>query len=108
MGSTLIDRLIGKAIDAWHAEADPSTTGRSATYGTPHPDYPDVEIRLADRKVIRDIVLDHQAGRGRGLHGWPHHHRTRRYHGTDRAGAAQSPVGGQAQLSPRQPCTAAR
>ncbi|MWV28357.1 SAM-dependent methyltransferase [Aurantiacibacter rhizosphaerae] len=61
--STLIDRLIGNAIDHGTLKLT-QANGRSATYGTPHPDYPDVEIRLADSKVIRDIALDTKLGVG--------------------------------------------
>lgn len=63
MSQKLIDRLIGKAIE--HGTLKLTLhDGRSSTYGTPHPEYPDVEIRLADSKVIRDIALDTKLGVG--------------------------------------------
>ncbi len=63
MSQTLIDRLIGKAITHGTLKLT-MHDGRSSTYGAPHPDYPDVEIRLADSKVIRDIALDTKLGVG--------------------------------------------
>ena len=63
MSTTLIDRLIGNAIEHGTLKLT-KHDGRSATYGKPHPDYPDVAIRLADSKVIRDIALDTKLGVG--------------------------------------------
>ncbi len=63
MGSNLIDRVIGKAIERGTLKIT-YHDGSVSEFGTPHPDYPDVEIRLADRKVIRDIVLDPKLGVG--------------------------------------------
>ena len=63
MSNTLIDRLIGKAIEHGTLKLT-RHDGRSATYGSPHPDYPDVAIRLTDGKVIRDIALDPKLGVG--------------------------------------------
>ncbi|MEL1250654.1 cyclopropane-fatty-acyl-phospholipid synthase family protein [Aurantiacibacter gilvus] len=61
MSKGLVDRLIGKAIKHGTLQLT-YHDGRTETFGAPHPDYPDVAIRLADSKVVRDIALDTKLG----------------------------------------------
>ncbi|GGC26543.1 cyclopropane-fatty-acyl-phospholipid synthase [Novosphingobium marinum] len=61
MSSRLFDKGIGSVIkrgrlDVTHAD------GRKVSFGTPEPGFPEVALRMADRKVTRDILMDPRLG----------------------------------------------
>jgi cyclopropane-fatty-acyl-phospholipid synthase len=63
MSATLLDRLLARYIvngrlDVIYAD------GRRAHFGQPAPGYPEVAIRLADKRVPRDIALSPSLGTG--------------------------------------------
>jgi cyclopropane-fatty-acyl-phospholipid synthase len=63
MFERLLDAALRKGIkngviEVIHAD------GREARYGEPHPGFPEVRIRLADKQVARQIVADQSLGTG--------------------------------------------
>ena len=61
MSATLWNRYLGAIIERGTLEVT-FADGSVSRFGSPAEDFPDVSIRLADKKVPRDIVLDPRLG----------------------------------------------
>ena len=61
MSKRLLSRFLGGVIERGTLEMR-FADGSRETYGSPASGYPDVVVRLADRKVSRDILLDPRLG----------------------------------------------
>lgn len=57
MAGSLSDKLFGRLVTRGKLDVT-YADGSTASYGTPEAGFPEVAIRLADKRVIRDIVLD--------------------------------------------------
>jgi cyclopropane-fatty-acyl-phospholipid synthase len=60
---SLLARLLARSVEKGTL-AITFADGAARTFGRPTPGYPDVALRLADRRVARDIVLDPRLGVG--------------------------------------------
>lgn len=63
MTNPLIDRFLGSVIKKGHLTVT-MASGEVHTLGTPTDGYPEVAIRLTDKRVVRDILLDPRLGAG--------------------------------------------
>ena len=63
MTNPLIDRFLGSVIKKGHLTVT-MASGEVHTLGTPTEGYPEVAIRLIDKRVVRDILLDPRLGAG--------------------------------------------
>ena len=63
VSTKLVDRLLARLVRKGSLELV-HFDGSIARFGTPAPGYPDVAIRLTDKKVARDILLDPRLGTG--------------------------------------------
>ncbi|SMQ58075.1 cyclopropane-fatty-acyl-phospholipid synthase [Altererythrobacter xiamenensis] len=63
MPNPLIDRFLGSVIKKGHLTVT-MASGEVHTLGTPSEGYPEVAIRLTDKRVVRDILLDPRLGAG--------------------------------------------
>lgn len=63
MSTTLLKKFLSKAVT--HGQLTViDASGQTSTFGTPSEGYPDVTVRMADKHVARDILLDPRLGAG--------------------------------------------
>ena len=63
MSTALLRRFLGKAITRGQLSVV-DAAGETSTFGTPAEGFPDVTVRMADKHVARDILLDPRLGAG--------------------------------------------
>ena len=63
MSNPLIDRFLGSVLKKGRLTVT-MPSGEAHQLGTPAPGFPEVAIRLTDKRVVRDILLDPRLGAG--------------------------------------------
>ena len=63
MSARIFDRLIGSVVKRGRLTVR-HADGRTATFGQPEDGFPQVAVRMADKRVTRDILLDPRIGAG--------------------------------------------